>query len=80
MKKYLAQRLLFAIPTLLGLTILIFGIMRILPGDPLGAFYSMEAMENFTEAQRAELMRHLGLDRPLIVQYGSWLGVALSRE
>ena len=74
MKKYLAQRLLFAIPTLLGLTILIFGIMRILPGDPLGAFYSMEAMENFTEAQRAELMRHLGLDRPLIVQYGSWLG------
>ena len=78
MKKYVAQRILFAIPTLVGLTILIFGIMRILPGDPLGAFYSMESMERFTDAQKAKLMADLGLDRPLYIQYGSWMGDLLT--
>ena len=78
MKKYVAQRILFAIPTLIGLTILIFGIMRILPGDPLGAFYSMESMERFTDAQKDKLMADLGLDRPLYVQYASWMGDLLT--
>jgi len=37
MRKYLAQRLLIAVPTLLGVTLLIFIAMRVLPGDPLAA-------------------------------------------
>tara|TARA_Y100001934_G_C12371375_1_gene786503 strand:- start:1224 stop:2102 length:879 start_codon:yes stop_codon:yes gene_type:complete len=52
--------------------------MRILPGDPLGAFYSMESMERFTDAQKDKLMADLGLDRPLYVQYASWMGDLLT--
>lgn len=62
-----------AIPTLLGVTILIFLIMRILPGDPLGAYFGIEQVVRFTPAQRAEILHDLGLDRPLIVQYTSWM-------
>ena len=74
MYTYIAKRLLYAIPALIGVTILIFTIMRVLPGDPLGAYFGVEEIKRLTEAQKAEVLHDLGLDRPLIVQYGTWVG------
>jgi peptide/nickel transport system permease protein len=71
--KYIAKRLLFAVPALLGVTILIFIIMHVLPGDPLGAYFGIEGVRRFTPEQKADILADLGLDRPLIVQYGEWL-------
>ncbi len=74
MQKYIAKRLLLAIPTLLGVTILIFAVMHVLPGDPLGTYVSESELRVFTPEQRDLLLRQLGLDRPLVVQYGEWMG------
>ena len=74
MYAYIAKRLLIALPTLIGVTALIFVIMRILPGDPLGAYFGFEEMKRMTEAQKALALKDLGLDRPYIVQYGEWIG------
>ncbi len=73
MHKYVARRLLYAIPTFFGVSVLIFVIMRILPGDPLGAYFGIEQVVRFTPAQRAEILHELGLDRPLVVQYLDWV-------
>lgn len=73
MQRYLVRRLLLAIPTLLGVTIIIFVIMRLLPGDPLVAIFGMEGIRRMTPEQRVSMERALGLDAPLVVQYGRWL-------
>jgi peptide/nickel transport system permease protein len=70
---YLARRLLLAIPTVVGVTLLIFIIMRLLPGDPLVAIYGMEGVTRMTPEQRASMERALGFDDPYVVQYGKWI-------
>lgn len=77
MLKYIAKRLLIAIPTIFGVTVLIFLIMRALPGDPLAVFFDPSQIQLMSDAQRAGLMADLGLDRPLATQYLSWAGNAL---
>ena len=73
MQRYLARRMLLAIPTLFGLTLMIFGIMRVLPGDPLGTFMTGDYIRIMSEEEIALIKRDLGLDRPLAVQYGMWM-------
>ena len=73
MRTYIAKRLLLAIPTIFGVTVVIFVIMRILPGDPLAAVFGMEGLRRLTQEERASLMDQLGLSDPLYVQYGRWL-------
>ncbi len=74
MQRYLLRRLTTAVPTLFGITILIFIAMRVLPGDPI-AQIAAEGQGQYTlspeelQAARASL----GLDKPLPVQYLSWL-------
>jgi peptide/nickel transport system permease protein len=74
MTRYLSTRIASAVATLLGITLLIFLAMRVLPGDPL-AQISAEGQGQYrlspAELQRARAS--LGLDQPLYVQYGSWL-------
>ena len=48
--------------------------MRVIPGDPLGAYFGFEEMKRMTPAQKALALHDLGLDRPYIVQYGEWIG------
>jgi peptide/nickel transport system permease protein len=74
MRKYLTQRLLIAIPTLLGVTLLIFIAMRVLPGDPLAAI-SGEGGGSYVlnQEQLQAARKSLGLDRPYVVQYLDWL-------
>ena len=73
MRIYILKRMLYAIPTIIGITILIFGIMRILPGDPLGAYYGIETIIQWTPEQKAAILRDLGLDKPIAVQYAVWM-------
>src|SRR4029079_15602660 len=73
MRKYLARRALYAAVTLLGVSISIFVIMRVLPGDPLVAILGVEGHARMSPADRVRIMADLGLSDPLPVQYGHWL-------
>ena len=74
MQKYLARRAFYAAITLLGVSISIFIILRILPGDPLVAILGVEGHARMTPADRVRIMADLGLSDPLPVQYARWLG------
>lgn len=70
--KYIGKRLLQLIPILLGITFLSFAMMSLAGSDVVTELYTnrgVEVSQEIIDAKRAEL----GLDRPLIVQYGSWL-------
>src|SRR6516162_3950209 len=73
MRKYLARRALFAVGTLIGVSIIIFVVLRILPGDPLVAILGVEGHSRMTPADRVRIMQDLGLSDPLPVQYVRWL-------
>lgn len=75
MHRYLARRLLTAIPTVFGITVLIFIAMRVLPGDPI-ATIANEGQGRYTmsKEEQAAARASLGLDKPLYAQYFSWLG------
>jgi peptide/nickel transport system permease protein len=70
---YIARRLAFGALTVIGVSIMVFVVMRILPGDPLVAIFGPEGMTKLTEEQRAHYMAELGLSDPLWVQYLRWV-------
>ena len=81
---YLLRRLLLAIPTFLGITLVCFALTRVLPGGPVemrlarlrgigGADGASGRVAAVTASQREELMRQFGFDKPFLVQYGKWL-------
>lgn len=74
MHKYILRRLGFGVLTVFGVSIIIFVLMRILPGDPLVAVFGMEGFTKLSEADRAHYMAELGLSAPIPVQYVRWLG------
>lgn len=74
MRKYLARRAVYALGTLLGVSLIIFVVLRILPGDPLVAILGVEGHARMTTADRVRIMADLGLSDPLPVQYVRWLG------
>jgi len=69
MVQYTVRRLLLAVPTLLGVTLLVFSMVRMLPGDPAQAMAGVHATREYVEQVR----RTLGLDQPLHVQYGRFM-------
>ena len=73
MTRYIARRILIAVPTLLGITMIIFLAMRILPGDVASAMFSQFGSTRLSDADRATLEKSLGLSKPLYQQYGEWL-------
>jgi len=73
MYRYVLRRLLYAIPTLLGITVLIFVVLRILPGDPLSILYGEGRVGSLSNADLATIRHQFGFDRPLYQQYGYWL-------
>ena len=75
MYRYLSQRLAIMIPTVLGITILIFLAMRVLPGDPLALIMSESAGSYILSEEELQTARaSLGLVKPYYVQYLSWMG------
>ena len=74
MGRYLAKRVSLFIPTILLVSLLVFLIMNIIPGDPAMMILMGEQGErDFTQEQIDALRHKLGTDRPLPVQYGSWV-------
>jgi peptide/nickel transport system permease protein len=71
MQKYAIRRLLLAIPVLLISSLIVFGLMRVMPGDALVAL--MGESGNVGEKELAKLRRDLGLDRPYHEQYLLWV-------
>jgi len=70
LRRYLAKRLLVAIPSLLIATLIVFSLPRLLPGDAVELMLAEKAYAKDVEELRAKL----GLDRALSVQYVEWLG------
>ena len=70
----------FGALTVLGVSIIVFLIMRVMPGDPLTAIFGPEGMTKLTEAQRESYMKELGLTDPLFLQYIYWLGDIVTGE
>ena len=73
MQKYILRRVLLAIPALIGLTIIIFLVMRILPGDVLTVMFGEEGTLQLSEEDRQRIIASLGLDKPIYLQYVDWL-------
>ena len=70
MLKYVVRRLLSAIPVLLGLSIVVFAFVHLLPGDPVAALLGQHATPELT----AQIRQRMGLDQPLYTQYLIYLG------
>ncbi len=70
MRKFLLRRILLLIPVLWGVTTLVFIVTQVLPGDPVDLMLG----ETARPAQREQLRKTLGLDRPLGVQYADYMG------
>lgn len=69
MLQYLFKRLLISIPTLIAISIVIFGILALAPGDPMGEFATNPSI---TAEVRENIRKSLGLDQPLYVRYVKW--------
>ncbi|NMA61966.1 MAG: ABC transporter permease [Firmicutes bacterium] len=73
MQKYLIKRLLIAVPTIIGITIVAFILMYVLPGDPMAVL-----MGDRLDQQTVEMLRkEMGLDDPLHIQYFRFVGNAM---
>jgi peptide/nickel transport system permease protein len=72
----IARRLAMVPPALFGVSIVIFLLLNVLPGDPLAGLLAPDA----TQADREELARRMGLADPLPVQYVTWLGNVLQGD
>lgn len=70
MAYYLFKRLMATIPVMLVVAVFIFLLLRLTPGDPA----AMIAGDYASEAQVAEIREKLGLNEPLVVQFGIWMG------
>jgi peptide/nickel transport system permease protein len=68
------RRFVLAVPILLGVTVIVFLLVNVLPGDPAAAILG----DNATPAARIQVRHQLGLDQPLPLRYLHWLGQILS--
>jgi peptide/nickel transport system permease protein len=73
MVAYLIRRVLYVVPTMLGVTVLCFALLHLAPGDPLSSVLPPDA----SEALRTQMLALYGFDKPLPVQYFHWLWRAL---
>jgi peptide/nickel transport system permease protein len=77
MARYVLNRILLMIPTLVGVAILVFFLLRLAPGDPVQMmFEGANVPQHVIDAERARL----GLDQPVYVQFVKWFGAILSGD
>jgi peptide/nickel transport system permease protein len=74
MTAYMVRRLVQAVIVFVLVSILIFVVMRLLPGDPILMLISKQMANSSTEAQIDKLRHEYGLDKPMAAQYFNWLG------
>jgi dipeptide transport system permease protein len=77
MLKFFSGRLLVLIPTFIGVSIIAFSFIRLLPGDPVMLLSGERVM---SPARHAQIMHELGMDRPMIMQYLSYIGGILTGD
>ncbi len=77
MLSYIFRRLLVLIPTILGVTLLTFSLIRLIPGDPVEVMVGERSLD---PEMHAAALKRLGLDQPLYVQYGRYLGQLLEGD
>lgn len=73
---FITRRVLLTIPTLFVMSVIVFLIIRLVPGDPVRTMLGFRA----TDENVAELRRQLGLDKSLIEQYANWIGALLQGD
>ena len=78
MKTYVAQRLVIALLTLLGMSMVIFALLRLAPGDIVDILFSTAGYVSPSEKQA--IMKELGIDRPYWVQYVDWIRQMLTGD
>jgi peptide/nickel transport system permease protein len=74
-RNFLIRRALYAIPTLIGISIITFAIARLSPGDPIRLFTF--GIQDFTHEDYLRLLHAYGLDKPIPLQYVDWLSNAV---
>ena len=78
MSAYLIKRVLLFIPTVILVSIIIFAIMRVLPGDPaLAMLAGADGEGEYTQDQLDRLRSSMGTDQPVVAQYFQWIGKAV---
>ena len=75
MSRYILRRLILVVPTVVGVTILVFLMIRLMPGDLVQQISGENAI--LTEEERHEVREELGLNRPVFQQYFVWMGKVL---
>ena len=76
MSQYAIKRIGLFVPTVLLLTIIVFVLMNLIPGDPALAILS-DGEGSYTQKELTDLRHELGTDRPIAVQYVDWIGSAI---
>jgi peptide/nickel transport system permease protein len=79
-RKYMIRRFLNMIPTLILVSLIVFSILRLLPSDPVRILAGIDETGAIDPALYAKIKSELGLDRPLILQYVSWIGGVVSGD
>ena len=79
MRTYILRRLLLFVPTLFGASLLIFVLMRLVPGDiaEILVYQTGSESSSVQKKQIEQIRKELGLDRPVVAQYLAWLGGAV---
>lgn len=72
MLKFIVKRILNLIPVMIIITILLFGVLQLMPGDPVNAYLGLGS--KVSPEKQQQIREELGLDKPLPVQYFNWLG------
>ena len=70
MTQYVVRRVLLAIPTLLVISMVIYAVLALAPGDPMSQFAANPAVP---PSVRENIKRSLGLDQPWYIRYGKWV-------
>jgi peptide/nickel transport system permease protein len=78
MGAFIIRRLLLLIPLLLGVSIIVFAMIHAIPGDPAQMLIGTD--QDITEEQREIIRQQYGLDQPMPVQYGKWIGQVLQGD
>lgn len=74
MLRFLLTRLSLIIPTFFGMTLLAFFLIRMVPGDPIETLAGERGID---DVRHAQLLKEYGLDKPVLVQYGIYIGKVL---
>ena len=78
MAAYLARRFSLMVLTLFGISVIIFVLLRVVPGDIADILFDAAGFVNPSE--KAQLQKELGLDKPIAVQYAAWMGGLLEGD